>query len=299
MPYQKQNDKTIRQFKIIRRLYALEALKATKIALEYEVSSRTITRDMKLISTVIPLHKEQGLWSIDVETLQSFESPLNYTLLKSFANNVQMDIACFDLHGIQESKVNFAIEYNHLPKKLGEKIVSALQEECRCTFVYIKPHERSQRTVDPVKLYTENGRWYLVARDYKDDKVKTFLLSRIERFKLTEEDITLTQAMLDEAEEIKSVWASGFAQEVLVKLYVKPEALTYIVDVKLHHTQDIVEHHYDGGAVVHCTITHKLEILPAIKSWIPHIHILEPKWLWEEFMRDLEYYRDEDDRMDI
>lgn len=284
---------------MIGRLYALEALKASKIALEYKVSSRTITRDMKFISTVIPLHNRRGVWSLDIEMLRSVESPLNYTLLKSFAHNAHMDIACFDLHGIQESKVNFAIEYNHLPKQLGEKIISALQEECRCTFVYIKPHERSQRTVDPVKLYTENGRWYLVARDYKDDKVKTFLLSRIERFKLTGEDMTLTQAMLDEAEKIKSVWASGLAQEVLVKLYVKPEALTYIADVKLHHTQKIVEHHYDGGAEVHCTITHKLEILPAIKSWIPHIHILEPKWLWEELMRDLEYYSDEDNRMDI
>ena len=299
MPYQKQNNKNTRQLQIIKRLYALESLEVSKISSEYHVSARTMTRDMKQISSVIPLINMHGIWTLNVERLRSVDNPLSFTLLQSFAKNMQMDVGCFELYGMNESKVNFAIEYNHLPKKLGEKIVTALQHESCCTFDYLKPHERSQRKVDPIKLYTQSGRWYIIARDYKDDMVKTFLLSRIEHFKVTNEAISLTKAMLDEAEEMKNVWTSREKQEILVRLYVKPDVLSYIEDIKIHHTQDIVEHHYDGGAEVHCTITHKLEILPAIKSWIPHIHILEPKWLWEEIMHDLEFYRDEDNRMDI
>ena len=299
MLYQKQNNKNERQLQIVKRLYTLESLESSNISTEYEVSRRTIVRDMKYISSVIPLLNNNGMWSLDVESLRTNETPLNYSLLKSFAKNVEMDVSCFDLKSIKESRVNFAIEYNHLPKQLGEKIILALQKESKCIFEYIKPHERTQRTIDPIKLYTENGRWYIIARDYKDDKVKTFLLSRIEKFKVTKEATTLTQEMLQEAEELKSVWSSKSKQSILVRLYVKPEALVYITDVKVHHSQKIAEHHYDGGAEIHCTITHKLEILPAIKSWLPHIHILEPKWLWEDLMRDLEFYRDEDDRMDI
>ena len=299
MPYQKQNNKNTRQLQIIKRLYALESLEASIISLEYNVSTRTITRDMKNISSIIPLVNKHGIWTLNIELLRTFDNPLHFTLLKSFAKNMQMDVSCFELYSKNDSKVNFAIEYNHLPKQLGEKIVNALQKECSCTFDYVKLHDRSQRKIDPIKLYTENGRWYIVARDYKDDKVKTFLLSRIENFKVINEPVSLTEAMLDEAEKIKSVWTSRANQEILVRLYVKPEILAYIEDIKIHHTQNIVEHHYDGGAEVHCTITHKLEIFPTIKSWLPHIHILEPKWLREELMKDLEFYRDENDKMDI
>jgi len=299
MPYTKKKDQFFRQLRIIRRLYALESLKVSQIALEYNVSARTLTRDMKSISTVIPLRNTHGTWCIDTELLATHESPLNLTLLKSFAKNVDIDISCFEFSNLDDTKVNFAIEYKQLPKHLGESIVSALQEEKICTFLYVKPSEKTQRRVDPIKLYTENSRWYLIARDYKDDKVKTFLLSNIEKFKVTDDDITLTQAMLDEAEAIKSVWSSSLGEKTLVKLYVKPEASAYIVDVKLHHTQEIIDRHYDGGLEVHCTITHKLEILPTIKSWLPHVHILEPKWLWEDLMRDLEFYKDEDWKMDI
>lgn len=299
MPYQKQNNKNTRQLQIIKRLYDLESLEVSKVSSEYHVSARTMTRDMKQISSVIPLINKHGIWTLNVEHLRSVDNVLSFTLLQSFAKNMQMDVNCFELYSRHESKVNFAIEYNHLPKQLGEKIVTALQDEFCCTFDYLKPHERSQRKVDPIKLYTQSGRWYIIARDYKDDTVKTFLLSRIENFKVTNEPISLTTEMLNEAEEMKNVWTSREKQEILVRLYVKPDVLSYIEDIKIHYTQEIVEYHYDGGAEIHCTITHKLEILPTIKSWLPNIHILEPKWLWEELMRDLEFYRDDDDRMDI
>ena len=54
MLYQKQNSKTFRQLKIIKRLYALKSLEASKNSI---VSTPTITRDMKQISSVISLGK--------------------------------------------------------------------------------------------------------------------------------------------------------------------------------------------------------------------------------------------------
>ena len=54
MLYQKQNSKTFRQLKIIKRLYALKSLEASKNSI---VSTPTITRDMKQISSIIPLDK--------------------------------------------------------------------------------------------------------------------------------------------------------------------------------------------------------------------------------------------------
>ena len=37
-------------------------------------------------------------------------------------------------------------------------------------------------------------------------------------------------------------------------------------------------------------ITHEMEILPLVKYWIPHLHVLEPIWLRDEIKSDLEDY---------
>jgi len=37
-------------------------------------------------------------------------------------------------------------------------------------------------------------------------------------------------------------------------------------------------------------ITHEMEILPIIKYWIPHLQVLEPKWIKDIIKNDLEKY---------
>ena len=61
MPYQKQEPQTFRQFRIIKRLYAFESLQGSFIAKEYDVSSRTLLRDMHKIGTIIPLINKNGI----------------------------------------------------------------------------------------------------------------------------------------------------------------------------------------------------------------------------------------------
>lgn len=300
MPYQKQEQQTSRLLHILKRLYAFETLQASLVAQEYGVSSRTLLRDMNKISTVIPLHRKQGKWSLDTHALDMHANHLNHTLLSSFAQNIHIELSCLEKSNLSSSGVAFAIDYNKLPKILGEKIVDALKKETRCSFLYVKPTDSSQRVVDPIKLYTQDESWYLIARDYKDNGIKTFLLSRIEHFSSLDKLTTLTNAMLKEADKIiNSVWHSSSSNETTVKLYIKPSIANYIEEKKLHKTQTIADRHYDLGLEVHCTITHKLEILPSIKSWLPHIHILEPKWLRDELMLDLAYYKTEDSKMDI
>jgi len=299
MPYQRKEEQTYRQFRIIERLYSTEVIYTKYIAEEYNISHRTIQRDMKTISSVFPLIKSRGKYSLNMEALTKYSKEFHFILLNAFAQNIDIDTLCIEKSNIAPSKVAFAIEYNKLPKLLGEKMIDALTKECCCTFIYEKQESKSQRKVDPIKLYTENSRWYLIARDYKDDKVKTFNLTKIKQLKILDTHTTLTEEMQDEADNIKSIWSSGSLKGQKVVLYVKPQIAHYIQDIQLHKTQKIEDRHHDGGIEVHCMVTHKLEILPAIKSWLPYIHVIEPKWLGDELMRDLEYYKDEDWKMDI
>ena len=42
-------------------------------------------------------------------------------------------------------------------------------------------------------------------------------------------------------------------------------------------------------------ITHEMEILPIIKYWIPHLRVIEPKWIDEMIRKDLREYIEEGD----
>lgn len=297
MSYLKQKQPTQRILQITKRLYDLEKLQSTILSSEYDVSARTIHRDMQKISETIPLLNHSGTWQIDTKQLLEVNNSFHKALLGSFAYNLDIAVECLDKSNINKENIAFALEYKNLPKQLGEQMLKCIQIEEQCTFTYVKEKSSTQRHVDPIKIYTENGRWYVIARDYKDDRVKYFNLAKIKDFKhLKSQACTLTKSMLAEADEMKSIWSSTGIEGLLVKLYVHPDIAPYIKDIKLHKSQTIKDEHHDGGLEVHCTITHKLELLPQVKYWLPHIHILEPLWLRDELLKDLEMYRDEDDR---
>ncbi|MDY0401994.1 WYL domain-containing protein [Sulfurovum sp.] len=294
MAYQKQKTPTPRILDIVRRLYAGERLSAGVVSVEYGVSSRTIHRDMLKIAQSIPLQNRNGIWSLDRTALSKGDNDLNHILLSSFARNLEIEVECLERSNLSSEKISFAVEYKNLPKKLGEALAISLMNDEKCSFVYLKAEGSSERVVDPIKIYTENGRWYLIARDYKDDGIKYFNLDKIRNFGRIEEKQTLTPEMIAQANNMKSIWSSTGKETFRVVLYIKPEIAEYIKDIKLHKSQIIEDEHYDGGLEVHCEITHKLEILPQIKYWLPRVHIIEPKWLWEELMGDLEIYQEEE-----
>ena len=173
MPYQKQDQQTSRLLHILKRLYAFEKLQGSLVAQEYGVSARTLLRDMNKISTVIPLHRKQGTWSLDTNALDTHTNHLNHTLLSSFAQNIHIELSCLEKSNLSSSGIAFAIDYNKLPKILGEKIVDALEKETRCSFLYVKPTGSSQRVVDSIKFYTQDKSWNLIVRNYKDNGIKT------------------------------------------------------------------------------------------------------------------------------
>lgn len=46
----------------------------------------------------------------------------------------------------------------------------------------------------------------------------------------------------------------------------------------------------DGSMKFSVSITHEMEILPIVKYWIPHMYILEPKWMCELIQTDIQQY---------
>jgi len=283
---------------IVKSLYLSEKLKVSTLSKKYSVSERTIRRNLQTIQKIIPLVNRRGIYSLDSKKLQHSRDILQRNLLSSFALNADILLDCLDKEREKGEKITFSIDYNHLPKLLAERVMASIEKECKAEFIYQKPTGRTRRVVSPIKFFIEKERWYLLAKDDKDGVVKTFYFGKIFEFKsLDGVAVTLTEEDIAEANSKMSVWSDSRKAQYLVRVYVKPQVAEYFLDGHLHKSQVIYDEHCDGGLEVHYTITHKMEILPKIKSYVPHLFVLEPKWLREELIEDLEYYRDESSRI--
>lgn len=46
----------------------------------------------------------------------------------------------------------------------------------------------------------------------------------------------------------------------------------------------------DGSVDIIVKVTHEMEILPLVKYWLPYMKVIEPKWINEIIVDELENY---------
>ena len=70
------------------------------------------------------------------------------------------------------------------------------------------------------------------------------------------------------------VWQSDDVKPFGVELLVRASVRHYFDEVPLHPSQNLIELHSDTGDAVYAyRITHPMELLPEIKSWLLHLHL--------------------------
>jgi predicted DNA-binding transcriptional regulator YafY len=208
---------------------------------------------------------------------------------------MKIKASCLDKANFSKDVVSFAPKYEKLPKEVGLKILNAIKKNKKITFKYEKSKDDiTSRSVNPIKIFIDSpsGIWYLVAVDDKGKEVKKFTLSKIKNFEESDEVCAISADAQKEADGIKTVWHSSNHETHTIRLYIEKEVAPYFDDIKLHPTQTIEQRDMDGSIEILCHITNKMEILPAIKSWMPHIYILEPKWLADEVLETIKIYQD-------
>ncbi len=86
-----------------------------------------------------------------------------------------------------------------------------------------------------------------------------------------------------------SIWFSKSTEPFEVKLYADENAAKYFKRRPLS-TQIVECLNSDGTMEFSIKITHEMEILPIVKYWIPHLHIIEPQWIQDIIDDDLKEY---------
>ena len=285
---------------IVKRLYAFERLRVSELSQRYEVSERTIRRDIEKIAEVVPIVKKRGVFHLDMDATHETRK-LERLLIGAFATNAGISLDCLEESKREIPLITFAVAYGGLNETIAEGIIESIEKGCRCGFVYTNNRgETDRRDVSPLRLYTAKGKWYLLAKDRKDGAIKIFDFLKIRSFQtLPNLRSEVTETDKEAAAKRPSVWSSSDSEPFEVRLYASAHAARYLKEVPLHPSQRLDMPHSDGTAEFLYTVTHPMELLPEIKNWIPHVHVIEPAWLRDELRKDVEDFLKEMREMDI
>jgi predicted DNA-binding transcriptional regulator YafY len=124
-------------------------------------------------------------------------------------------------------------------------LLHAIKNKRAVRFLYSKfwNNETLQRTCEPYALKEFKSRWYLLAKDIKDSKTKTFGLDRITELEITKQKFKYPESYRVN-EEFRHCFGiikpdNGKPEKITISLL--PEQARYIKTFPLHQSQKIVK----------------------------------------------------------
>jgi len=164
-------------------------------------------------------------------------------------------------------------------------ILHAIKNRLQISFNYQKFWEEaiSQRTVAPYALKEFKNRWYIMAKDLKDNRVKSFALDRLSKLELTNTHFEFPK---DHSIEETYKYCFGIIspdknepQEIILSFNAFQGK--YIKTLPLHTTQEILLDNVQELRIkLKLCITY--DLIVELLSYSHHMKVLEPKSLADE-----------------
>lgn len=245
-------------------------------------SKRTFQRDIREIRNV---------FGIDIE----YSKPQKgYFISQNEAENMnfQRMMEAFDMF----NSLNLAQDltpYIHLEQRKPQGtenlygLLHAIKNKLIIKFEYQKfwEEEITERKTEPYALKEFKNRWYLLAKDHKDQKTKTFALDRLSKL-----EITKLSFQYPKNYSIEKVYRNCFGIITGEGENMKPETVVlsfnpfqgkYIKTLPLHHTQQIlVDNENELQIKVELFITY--DFVMELMSFGANLKVLEPYSLAKE-----------------
>lgn len=292
---------------------------STGMAREYEVSSRTIHRDIEYMRDMLnaPIeydNEKKGFYyseenyalpAIDIRESDLFAICVAEKALEQYANTPLYDklAAVFEKIRVllpQKVSVNpswIDNKFTFLPESftainpvIWETISEGLRTTRRIDITHQKAGEdtATDRTVCPYHIVNYRGEWYLIGHCSLRNAVVRFAMSRIRSARLTEECFSVPPDF-----DFKAFMGSHFGimtgEEMhQVKIQFSREQAPYVQERTWHADQSIIEN-ADGSIILSFSTSSLFEVKRWILSWGAAARVLAPDQLVSQ-IRD-EYAR--------
>lgn len=253
--------------------------------MNYEISKRTFQREIKEIESnyniVIEYNRSQNVYEITHEGNEN----RNERLMESFE--------IIDALKISSNLSNHLILEKRRPLGTNNMnfLIHAIKNQLEVNFLHEKywdeDQDRKLRIVRPIALKEARSRWYLIALDTKDARIKTFGLDRIFDLVITKKKFfSLENYNPEEAFRDSFGIIAGEKEPQKIVLSFTFEQGKYAKSLPLHHSQKMLiddENEYRIELLIHPTYDFVMELL----SMGAEVKVLAPESLKDEMKRKL------------
>jgi predicted DNA-binding transcriptional regulator YafY len=292
-----------RQSMILERLNNGMALSITELAREWDVSTKTLQRDFDKLNTMLPGQIERA------DDGKRYRKSKNYTAYNDGEIIIEMlDSLVRSIGGATYTKAHKLLSElkSHIDKPFYARIdvedisdkfeivatlEKAMAEKRAITIDYHRWYDddgnKSYKDVHPLKIVVYNGFWYLLAEH--DGYFKKFYLKEIHTCDFEDHTFTPDKKIIDQMENSVNVWFEPNNEPFEVTLWLDTDVVVYFERKPIAKNQKLYKKS-DGTAELIVKITHKEEIFPIVKFWLPTVRIIEPEHLQESFETMLKDY---------
>ena len=175
-------------------------------------------------------------------------------------------------------------------------IIDSLRQGHRVEFHY-QSYDRVQAhkvVLEPYFLRIFKQLWYVIGRDVKDNKIKTYALDRMSQLHTTAVEYKIPEGFSGEryfANSFGIITSQGEAKNI--SLRVKPKQAKYFRALPLHHSQR--EDVHERYSIFHYKMFLTYDLTQQLLSYGPEIEVLEPRELKvaiiEKLKETLEQYK--------
>lgn len=286
------------------------------LAREYEVSSRTIQRDLDYMRYQLnapieysPLRRgyyyteanytlpaisirESDLFAIYLaeKLLAQYEGTPIYDNLLSVFSKIEDSLPQRTTIDLGKDQVRFTVfppSETVIRPGIWEKVAEAIRLSGRLRILYRPPGQSAAlRDIDPYHGVRFEGDWYVVAYCHLRNGIRTFSLARMECVEVLDERFSVPDDF-----DFTRLTGSHFGvhwsdREYRVKVRFSRKAAGYIRERCWHPSQRI-EEHGDGSITLSLTVNHLLELKSWILSWGGEAQAMEPPELAADLERTI------------
>lgn len=285
---------------ILSVLLQKETVTAPDLAEQFEVSRRTINRDIEdLCKAGIPIVTRQGA-NGGISIME------NYKLERTLLTNAEMQDILAGLRSLDS--VNGTNRYGQLMEKLSagasdfmtgnqsvlidlsswykdslaskiELIRKGIDDSRKCEFFYYAPKGESERRIEPYYLIFRWSSWYVWGWCEAKKDFRLFKLNRMDKLHLSQEVYEKRQVPLPDLDNEK-IFPGG----IWVKAIFEAGCKWRLVE---EFGTECFEEQEDGKLLFQADYTNKEELLTWLLTFREKVELLEPESLREEMRRTL------------
>ncbi|WP_312414319.1 transcriptional regulator [Pseudescherichia sp.] len=265
-----------------------EQVTRQQLAETFNVSGRTIFRDLRRLSAIIehisgdsyclaPQYY-QALRTRDIRQLLDMAgvSPLFAGQKPAFWSTL------LQTEGIPQFSIKYPAAEHESENALSRhfsQLRKAIAEHRKCNFFY----KGKLRVVEPYRLVNVKNVWYLAAME--QENLKGFLLSGMKWLELCEETFVREGRIEQCIDEEDDVWFS--LNKFPVRLHVNASVAGYFLRRGVLPSQVINTQNSDGSLEITCKIADERQLLPWVRYWLPNLTILSPESLHATLLTQL------------